>query len=270
MSKDNGIVGHDDETQGDCAEQILDAGLPAISWKADQQITPMTMMQQALTQGAGLEQMTQLMDLQERWEANEAKKAYNKAMSEFKANAPEVYKNKKVSFKTSTGVTSYDHASLDNLASAVSMAMAPYGLSFRWNTTQLDGGVIRVTCIIMHEMGHSESVPLQASPDSSGGKNNIQAIGSTVKYLERYTLEAAAGIATKDKLDDDGRTGGEKTKKITDEHLMDLEAKITEVGADKSKFLQAFKIESLGDLPEVDFKVAISKLEQKAKMAAKK
>ena len=52
-------------------------------------------------------------------------------------------------------------------------------------------------------MGHSESTVLEAAPDSSGKKNAIQQVASTVTYLQRYTLLAACGLATKDMEDDD-------------------------------------------------------------------
>ena len=56
-----------------------------------------------------------------------------------------------------------------------------------------------------HKQGHSEETELEAAADSSGGKNMIQAQASTITYLQRYTLLAATGLATKDQLDDDGR-----------------------------------------------------------------
>jgi hypothetical protein len=43
-----------------------------------------------------------------------------------------------------------------------------------------------------------------AAPDTSGSKNAIQAIGSTVQYLMRYTFIGAFGITTAD-ADMDGR-----------------------------------------------------------------
>jgi hypothetical protein len=52
-------------------------------------------------------------------------------------------------------------------------------------------------------MGHSERTTLSATADTSGSKNSIQAIGSTVTYLQRYTLLAAVGLAAGG--DDDGQ-----------------------------------------------------------------
>jgi hypothetical protein len=65
-------------------------------------------------------------------------------------------------------------------------------------------GRVHVTCIVTHERGHSETVTMDAPPDSSGKKNSIQQIASATTYLQRYTLLAATGMATKG-MDDDGR-----------------------------------------------------------------
>ncbi|MNL48938.1 ERF superfamily protein [compost metagenome] len=45
---------------------------------------------------------------------------------------------------------------------------------------------------------------MQAMPDNSGKKNAIQQVASTITYLQRYTLLAATGVATKGQ-DDDAR-----------------------------------------------------------------
>jgi len=74
--------------------------------------SPAEMITMAVQGGANLDNLAKLLDIQERWEANEAKKAYHKAMAEFKANPPKIDKDKKVSFSTSTGKTSYNHPRL--------------------------------------------------------------------------------------------------------------------------------------------------------------
>ena len=48
----------------------------------------------------------------------------------------------------------------------------------------------------------------ETSPDDSGGKNPIQSIGSTITYLERYTILALTGLATKEQ-DDDGKSANQ-------------------------------------------------------------
>jgi len=102
-----------------------------------------------------------------------------------------------------------------------------------------------------------------ASPDSSGGKNSIQAIGSTISYLERYTFMAATGLAAKG-MDDDGG-GAEPIKTITEKQIADLEALITEVSADSSAFLRYCKVESLGQILARNYRYAVRALEDKRK-----
>lgn len=169
------------------------------------QSTPSQLIDYAIRSNAGIEQLQQLFDLQLRHEANEARKAYVAAMVEFKKNPPEIFKTSHVKF----GTTEYMHATLGDVAAITAAALAEHGISHRWDTEQADNGKIKVTCILTHALGHSERTELASGADKSGGKNDIQAIASTVSYMQRYTLLAAAGLATKD-MDDDGRKHGKE------------------------------------------------------------
>ena len=223
-------------------------------------ITPMQMLQIAVEQGADLDKLQKLMDLQERWEANEARKAYVAAINAFKVKPPTVKKNRHVRF----GETEYDHATLDKVCEAIGPALSEHGLSHRWETTQTEAGLIRVTCVLTHELGHSERVSLQAGADQSGKKNSIQAIGSTVSYLQRYTLLAATGLATEDMDDDGGRTDF-----ITAEQKAELIALQQETKADTAKFLAYLGVDSLDTLPVKHFMRAKQALEAKKGRAKK-
>ena len=150
------------------------------------------------------ELIEKMMELQERNDANEARKAYHNAMADFAANPPDIEKDKKVSYSTSKGTTAYSHAQLGTAAAKIQAALSPHGLHASWRTIQSDKS-IKVICRITHKLGHFEETDLSAGADDSGSKNSIQAIGSTISYLERYTLFALTGIASKD-MDDDGKT----------------------------------------------------------------
>jgi len=228
--------------------------------------SPPALLAMAVQQGADIDKLQKLMDLQERWEKNEARKAYVTAMSEFKANPPEIFKNKHVRFQSQKGLTEYDHATLDHIASAVGQAMSPYGLSFRWDIEQTDGGQIRVTCIITHAQGHSESVPMKASADQSGSKNSIQAMGSTVTYLQRYTLLAATGLAAKGQDDDGAASGtrqGDDVPRVSEEQVANLEALITEIGVNRQAFLRSIGAKSLDRIRADQYDNAVKMLEAK-------
>lgn len=178
--------------------------------------SPMGMMLAAMRQGATLEQVEKMMDLQERWEHREAEKAFNDALAAFKAEAVEVLKSKTVDFTSQKGRTHYKHAELSDVVEAVGPALSKHGFSWSWRTEQ-PAGQIRVTCVLKHRQGHSDSVYLEASADQSGNKNSIQAIASTVTYLQRHTLKAITGVS--EKGDDNDGAGAEKDAALRDEWI---------------------------------------------------
>ena len=168
---------------------------------------PMRLIELAVEKGADADQLAKLMELQLKWEANEARKAYIRAMQTFKAHAPEILKTRQVTYGAGTGKVDYSHAELDKITQQIGEGLRAVGITHCWRTSEANGKPT-VTCILTHELGHSEEAATLSGPaDKSGGKNDIQAIGSTITYLERYTLLAATGLAAKN-TDDDGRTQG--------------------------------------------------------------
>ena len=171
--------------------------------------TPSDLLRMAVEQGADLDRLERLMALQERWEANEARKAFTIAMTAFKSEPMEIFKRKKVGYETTKGdFVGYTHAELSDVTDVVGPAMARHSLSYRWDVKQEQGQVV-VACIVTHIMGHSERVTMNAAPDASGKKNAIQQVASTLTYMQRYTLLAVTGMSTKG-MDDDGESSTDK------------------------------------------------------------
>lgn len=182
--------------------------LPALVPSANVNVTPLQLLNIAVSKGTDLAQLEKLMDLQERWEKNEARKAYAEALAAFKANPPTVYKDKENKQYDSMYTTK------GNLVNTINPELSKYGLSVRWDFDQIGG--IKVTCILTHRAGHSESVSMSGPADDSGKKNPLQQIKSTVTYLEIATFEAVTGTASADgSADDDGNSSGETKKRET-------------------------------------------------------
>lgn len=199
------------------------------------------MVEMALSSDVGIEKLERLLELKERHEANEARKAYHKAMSMFKANPPEIEKDANVSYKQ----TSYNHATLGNVASKINKSLSGYGLSASWKTDQIEGSV-KVTCTITHMLGFSESTSLVALPDTSGSKNSIQAIGSTTTYLQRYTILALTGLATKEQ-DNDGIAEDEVL--ITADQVSQLTDMILALDKSVDDYCTYLKVKELSEIP---------------------
>lgn len=166
----------------------------------------MRLIEIAVEKGADITQLEKLMDLQERYEAGQALKSYNKSMSIFQSLLPVIEKKGNVFYQGKNGKadTDYDYAKLEDITKAIRPALKKSGISYRWTQKQKDG-YINVTCIATHIDGHSEQNDLFASPDSSGGKDGLKAIASTISYLRRYTLTGLLGITVGGE-DTDGST----------------------------------------------------------------
>ena len=218
--------------------------------------SPLAAAERLLTAGADLDKIEKMLELQERFERNEAKKSYTQAMANFKANPPTIYKDKKVGFdhKKGSGVTNYSHATLGNVTEKINSALAEHGLSAAWKTDQGQSG-ITVTCTITHKLGYSESTSLTAGADNTGKKNSIQAIGSTVTYLQRYTILALTGLATHDQ-DDDGAASEQKPERSYHDRLADLKAKDPEA---YKMVCEDWQVDSLEDAGTEDTQEGILK-----------
>ena len=235
--------------------------------------TPLGLLSQALASGASVEALNGLMDLQERHERNEQRRAFDNAIAQARAELPVILKDREASFPTKAGgQKSYRFEDLSSIARAVDPVLARHGLSYRFRTDST-AVQIAVTCIISHELGHREETTLSAPRDDSGNKNPLQAIGSTVSYLQRYTLKAALGLAAS--ADDDGHSAGpvseletlKDLEPVTQDQINEIEALIINTGASRDKFLEYLHCKDVAEFTQDDYNRAKRALAAKAKAA---
>jgi len=206
----------------------------------------------ALARGADGEVLDRLIGFHERMQAQAARQAFDKALAAAKAKIPVIAKNRQAML----GRQPYRHEDLAEIARTVSPILARQGLSYRFRSHSTDG-LVTVVCVIAHRDGHSEENGLSASPDESGEKNSLQAVGSTLTYLQRMTLKAALGLAASD--DDDGQAAG-STALISRQQARELLDLIGEAETDKQALLQFFQIKGVTDLPAGRFRQALTLL----------
>lgn len=181
--------------------------------------TAMDLLAAAAARGASVEELAKFMELLERQQANEARQAYMRAVTAFKRNAQTIYRDERAAFKAKNKDTgeysnvAYDFATLGHICEQIIAQMAEHSLSHRWVIEQ-PANQIRITCVLSHEQGHSETASIQYSADNSGSKNPLQAVNSSVTYGERTSLLAVCGIAVKSQGDDDaGAAGASQTER---------------------------------------------------------
>lgn len=220
-------------------------------------MTPMSMLDRAISGGASIEVLEKLMGLQERHEANHARKAFDEAVAAAKAAIPPIARN-------ATGHNAKKYADFSAIAKVVDPIIGAHGLSYRFRTTQTDK--ISVTCILSHKSGHSEETTLAGPADATGNKNAIQAIGSTLSYLQRYSLVQMLGIAVA--ADDDGKGAG-STATITQAQADTLRDLIEANGKDRAAFLKWAarsdpKVERIEDIAASAYDSCVQAIQYKA------
>lgn len=184
-----------------------------------QSATPAELLTLAVSKDLDIDKLGKLMELQERWQKEQARKAFFSALSDFQIACPDIRKNKRVYFETRSGgtPTEYFFAPLADIDRQIKEPLKACGLTKRWEIED-DKETIRVTCIITHVDGHSERTTMTGTPDNSGGKNTMQARASSVEYMRRYTLIGALGITTAD-TDIDGRLPEADIDKLHSEYM---------------------------------------------------
>ena len=127
----------------------------------------MSLLENAVASG-NIELAEKLMNLQERWDATNARKAFEQALAAAKGEIPVIIRNAK-------GHNDKLYMDFAAIAKTIDPILARHGLSYRFKTVQTEKS-ITVTCILFGH-GHSEETALTGGADTTGSKNAIQAIG---------------------------------------------------------------------------------------------
>ncbi len=222
-------------------------------------VTPLEMLNRAVQSGADIAVLEKLMDLNERWQAGQARMAFSQAIADAKSQIKPIRKNRKVDFTSQKGRTNYDYEDLAEVARSVDPIITQYGLSYRYRTRQ-EGKKVFVTCILAHRDGYFEENELSADIDESGNKNAIQGLGSSITYLQRITLKLALGLAAS--KDDDAKTAS-APQHISEAQLDELITLADEVKANKAALCKYFRVESMQEIPVTLFGKVKAALEAK-------
>lgn len=164
-----------------------------------------------------------LIDLQERVERRDAEGAFNRAFAEMQARIPVIVERGKADRGEKGGA--YSYAKFEDVLDVLRPILHAHGFGISHETEYPDAGTrVKVTGILTHRDGHSRRSVFVAGADSGGGKNSVQAMGSSTSYGRRYTTFDLLGIATRAQ-DDDAQTAGEsEAPEKFDDWFSDLDA----------------------------------------------
>lgn len=213
--------------------------------------SPMEIIHEAVNKGMSPESLGKLVDLAERMDAANARKAFADAMARFGSICPPVQRrteNSQFQVTRDGRKVNRMYASLDDIAATIRKPLAECGLSYRWSNAVVDGGKLTITCVVSHELGHSESSSITLPTESRAGCSEAQKIGSINTYAQRYSLVNALGLTSCDE-DTDGNVEESPAEKISEADLLALEVALDDAKADVAKFKQWAKVDRLADIP---------------------
>ena len=176
------------------------------------QNTPIDNATRFLQGGGKPEHLEKMMDLQERWEANEARKSFHDSMTEAQKNMPVVPRDKE---NKQTKSMYSSHEAIVKMAKPI-YTDAGFSLMFYEGETSKEKH-IRVMCDIRHEKGHMESRFIDLPLDLTGiqgsvNKTGIHGAGSTISYGRRYLTCMIFNIPTGDDNDGNQEKPAEETE----------------------------------------------------------
>lgn len=212
--------------------------------------------------------LEKLVDLHDRVDRRNAEKDFYRELAEFRSECPQIKKSKTAG-KTSDagGRFGYKYADLGDVEKTVGKLLYKRGFSYYWTGRVYAEGdklLREETCYLLHKNGHKISstatVPLGGDV---GRMNDMQKFGSGQTYAKRYSLVAVLGLPTTDE-----DTDGADPTTISESQAVDLEAKIEEFGADKSKFLELMGAKEFSEIRKVDWPRAMGIIKQKEKKLA--
>jgi len=221
----------------------------------------------ARDESVDVEKMRALLEMHEHVLERNAEAAFNAAFAEMQSTLPEIDERGQIKV---AGQVRSRYALFEDINKVAKPILKQYGFAVMFKTPETDKGV-RVEGVLMHQAGHRESTAITLEADTSGSKNSVQSIGSSVSYAKRYILCALLNITTRGE-DDDGFKAA--TQVIDEKQLADLKALADEAKKDGESaadvlagLCKYYKIDKAENLPASLFKGAVTALQKRKQQA---
>lgn len=143
----------------------------------------------AMDPTVSVEKLEKLIDMQERIMRLNAEAAYNAAFSVMQPEIPVIVERG----RTDKG----SFAELEDIVEVVRPILARHGFSLNHKTEWPEAGKVRIVAVLRHRGGHHDTSEFIGGADTSGSKNAIQALASTISYGRRYTTNDVLCIVTR-------------------------------------------------------------------------
>jgi hypothetical protein len=241
----------------------------------DSSSTVLTLIERlALDPCADVEKLDRVMGIYERLKAKEAELAFNAAKGRIlkKLVGIKIVKNRSAVYETENGKTqngtyhTFKYAPLEEIDKHLRPLLAGENMDLSYSDELREGGGIRIRGRLKHlSSGHYEDSFMSAPLDTTGGKSNVQAVGSTNSFLRRYVACNIFNIVVVG--DDDDGNGG-TIDEVQTKTIVEL-IKKAKVGPKFLKYIKAQSVDEAGSLEAAvatiaarDYRKAVTTLDE--------
>lgn len=219
-----------------------------------------------------VDKLAKMMEMQLQWEDRQAKKLFDEVKSRVSAKLSniKVVKTRSVAYdidkndKSKGQKEAFRYAALEDIDKLIRPVLIEENLDVSYDVEPCAlAGWHTIVCILSHA-GHREHYRMPMPLDTSGGKGNAQAMGSTQTYGQRRALCAALNIITIG--EDDDATGGA----ISAEQAKEIKDGLKETGLDVVKFCQSLKVPNVDEIKIKDYGRARTAIDAKRYQILKK
>ena len=243
------------------AVAVAAAQLPATPIQEPSSLLP-AIMQVARDPALDVGKLDALMRMQFELEKRQNEREAIEAFTRVSAKMPRVKKNGTIDMGSKG---SFAFAKWEDMDAIIRPIITAEGFTLSFNSAVREGGGLIVTGELMHRSGHVRTATIPLPLDKGPGRNDLQAVGSTLSYGKRYCAEMLLNIV-REGQDDDGIKGG--TRFATEEEVAELRKMIADTGTDEAKFCNLFNVAHLGELPVTSVVPARNMLSVKQKRAS--
>jgi hypothetical protein len=156
--------------------------------------------------GADLERLDRVAVIYERALSREAEQAFARALIQMQRRLPVLDELGEVTDES--GAVKATYASWEDTVETIRPILFRHGFALSFKPGVSPRGEPVVTGVLRHEAGHKEEAELVLPADVSGGKNPVQAVGSSLSYGQRYVTKLLLNLASRKLDDDDGQMAG--------------------------------------------------------------
>ena len=147
----------------------------------------------ATSPDADINKLEKMLEMQERVLDRNAKQAFTADLAAMQEDLPRVIEH-------GEGHNKAKFAKLEDINDAIRPILHKYGFAVTFRIKN-ESNLIWVYTVLSHKQGHSEETSIPLALDTSGSKNPVQAVGSSISYGKRYGICAMLNISTGDDVD---------------------------------------------------------------------